>query len=67
MIVLAGISTEPIGRSVTADDILQAISATRDAVDGYWFNIPKPSEYSPIAKAFRPDLAAEVLRRLAGP
>ena len=67
VIVLAGISTEPIGRSVTADDILQAISATRDAVDGYWFNIPKPSEYSPIAKAFRPDLAAEVLRRLAGP
>jgi hypothetical protein len=67
VIVLAGISTEPIGRSVTADDIVLAISATRDVVDGYWFNIPKPSEYSPVAKAFRPDIAVDVLRRLARP
>ena len=67
VVVLAGISTEPIGRSVTAEDIVQAISATRDVVDGYWFNIPKPSDYSPVAKAFRPDIAVDVLRRLAGP
>ena len=67
VIVLAGISTEPIGRSVTADDILRAISATRGIVDGYWFNIPQPSEYSPNAKEFRPDIAVDVLRRLAEP
>jgi hypothetical protein len=66
VLVLAGVSTEPIGRSVSADDILRAIAATRDVVDGYWFNIPQPSEYSPAAKAFRPEIAVEVLRRLAG-
>ena len=64
IVVLAGISTEPIGRRVTADDILAAIGATRDVVDGYWFNIPEPSEYSPRATAFRPDIAVEVLRTL---
>jgi len=66
VIVLAGVSTEPIGRSVTADDILRAIAATRDVVDGYWINIPQSSEYSPVAKEFRPDIAVEVLRRLSG-
>ena len=66
VVVLAGISTEPIGQQVTPDDILRAIAATRDVVDGYWFNIPEPSEYSPLATAFRPDIAINVLRRLAG-
>jgi hypothetical protein len=66
VIVLAGISTQPNGQDVTADDILRAITATHDAVDGYWFNIPRPSEYCPRCTAFRPDIAIEVLRRLAG-
>src|SRR5262245_48065638 len=43
VVVLAGISTQPSGQQVTADDILRAIAATRDIVDGYWFNIPAPS------------------------
>ena len=63
--MLAGISTQPIGQQVTADDILGAIAATRDVVDGYWFNIPQPSQYSPRATEFRPDIAIDVLRRLA--
>lgn len=66
VVVLAGISTQPSGQTVTADDILRAICATRDIVDGYWFNIPKPSEYSPAVTEFRPDIAGEVLRRLGG-
>ena len=66
VVVLAGISTEPIGQQVTADDILRAVAATRDVVDGYWLNIPEPSEYSPLATKFRPDIAIDVLRRLAG-
>jgi hypothetical protein len=66
VVVLAGISTQPIGQQVTADDILRAIAATRDVVDGYWFNIPQPSEYSPLATEFRPDIAIDVLRHLAG-
>jgi len=65
VLVLAGVSTEPIGQQATADDILNAIAATRDVVDGYWFNIPQPSDYSPAAKEFRPDIAVEVLRRLS--
>jgi len=66
VVVLAGVSTQPFGPRVTADDIFRAIAATRDVVDGYWFNIPKPSEYSPHATEFRPHIAIDVLRRLAG-
>lgn len=62
--VLAGISTNPSGQSVTAGDILGAIDATRSAVDGYWFNIPHPSEYCPRCNDFRPDIAIEVFKRL---
>jgi hypothetical protein len=64
VIVLAGISTNPSGQRVTADHILGAIAATRDSVDGYWFNIPQPSDYCPRCSEFRPDIATEVLRRL---
>ena len=65
VMVLAGVSTQPGGQQVTADDIVRAIGATRDVVDGYWFNIPEPSEYSPKITEFRPDIAVDVLRRLA--
>jgi hypothetical protein len=67
VIVLAGVSTQPSGQHVTASDILRAIDATRDFVDGYWFNIPEPSEYSPAVTEFRPDIAVDVLRQLARP
>lgn len=67
VIVLAGLSTEPIGKSVTAEELLKAIAATRAFVDGYWMNIPEPSEYSPAAKQFRPDIAVEVLRQITVP
>jgi len=65
VLVLAGISTNPSGQRVTADDILRAIAATRDSVDGYWLNIPQPSEYCPRCNDFRPDIAIDVLHRLA--
>ena len=64
VIVLAGVSTQPGGRETSADAILRAIQATRDVVDGYWFNIPEPGEMSPNVRAFRPDIALDVLRRL---
>jgi hypothetical protein len=62
VLVLAGISTNPSGRNVSADQIVRAIDATRGVVDGYWFNVPAPSDYCPQCNAFRPDLALEVLR-----
>jgi hypothetical protein len=65
VLVFAGVSTNPNGQRVTADDILRAIAATRDGVDGYWLNIPRPSEYCPGCTEFRPDTAIDVLRRLA--
>jgi hypothetical protein len=65
VLVLAGVSTQPSGQHVTADDILRAIDATSEFVDGYWFNIPEPSEYSPAVTEFRPDIAVDVLRQLA--
>jgi len=65
VVVLAGISTNPIGRHVITDDILRAIAATRDIVDGYWLNIPTRNEYSPGITEYRPDIAIEVLHRLA--
>jgi len=64
VLVLAGISTQPSGQQVMADDILRAVAVTRDIVDGYWFNIPRPSEYCPRCTEFRPDIAIDVLRRL---
>lgn len=64
VMILAGISTNPSGQRVTADDILHAIDATRDNVDGYWFNIPQPSAYSPNCNDFRPDIAIDVFDRL---
>ena len=64
VVVLAGISTNPSGQRVTADDILNAITSTRSYVDGYWFNIPKPSAYCPGCNDFRPDLAIQVFQRL---
>jgi hypothetical protein len=66
VVVLAGISTNPNGQHVTADDILRAIAATRDVVDGYWCNIPQPGVHCPHCNDFRPDIAIEVLRSLAG-
>ena len=65
VILLAGVSTQPNGQYVTANDILRAIDATRNFVDGYWLNIPGPSEYSPRVTEFRPDIAVDVLRGLA--
>jgi hypothetical protein len=67
VLAFAGISTNPSGQRVQADDLLRAIAATRDSVDGYWFNIPLPSEYCPRCNDFRPDIAIEVIRRLAAP
>jgi len=64
VIVLAGNSTQPSGQTVTADDLVRAIEATRPYVDGYWLNVPAPSPYCPRCSEFRPDIAIEVLHRI---
>jgi hypothetical protein len=64
--VIAGISTNPIGRRVVVDDLVRAIDATRAVVDGYWMNIPTQNDYSPDINEYRPDIAIEVIRRVGG-
>jgi hypothetical protein len=64
--VIAGISTNPLGRRVVVDHLVRAVMATRDFVDGYWMNIPTRNEYSPDVNEYRPDIAIEVIRRVGG-
>jgi hypothetical protein len=64
ILVFAGISTNPSGHKVTADQIVAAIRATRDVVDGYWFNVPQKNPTCPNCNDFRPDIAIDVLKQL---
>jgi len=64
VVVLAGISTNPSGQRVTAEQIVAAIRATRASVDGYWFNVPAPGPYCPRCNDFRPDIAIDVFSAL---
>ena len=64
VLVFAGISTNPAGHQVTAEQIYGAIHATRNIVDGYWFNIPQQGPSCPRCNDFRPDMALDVLRML---
>jgi hypothetical protein len=62
--VLAGISTGPSGVTTTAAQILAAVRATQDTVDGYWLNIPRRSPECPNCTAARPDIAVAFLQSL---
>ena len=64
VLVLAGISTNPNGQRVTAEEVHRAIVSTQPYVDGYWFNVPSRNEYCPGCTDFRPDIAIDVLRML---
>ena len=65
VLVLAGVSTNPSGQAVTADQVLAAIEQTKGAVDGYWMNVPSPGAYCPGCTEFRPDMAIQVLKKLS--
>jgi hypothetical protein len=64
IVFLAGLSTSPSGRMVTAADLLQAVASTRSFVAGYWLNIPSKSEYCEACEEARPAVAAVFLREL---
>ena len=49
---------------MTAEQIVNAIVATRSMVDGYWFNVPQAGPSCPRCTDFRPDIAIRVLRML---
>ena len=64
IVFLAGLSTGPSGRMVTAADLVQAVDRTKSLVAGYWLNIPAKSEYCEACDTARPEIAAAFLRQL---
>lgn len=64
IVFLAGLSTGPSGRAVTARQLYNAVAATRQNVAGYWLNIPQQSGYCEKCSEARPDVAIGMLQRL---
>lgn len=62
--VLAGISTNPAGASVTSAQVFASVSAVLTAVNGYWINIPAASPSCPSCGAPQPAVADGVLQDL---
>jgi hypothetical protein len=63
VIILAGLSTNPTGQRVTADQLLTAAESVSDVVDGYWLNIPGKSPYCPTCGQPAGDVGAEFLQK----
>jgi len=62
--VIAGLSTNPDGRVVTASELLQDVQLTSSVVSGYWLNIPGTSVACPSCGAPQPQIAVELLDAL---
>jgi hypothetical protein len=62
--VIAGISTNPNGAAVTADEIDRAARAVRANVDGYWMNDPASSTACPTCTGPYPQIALPALSGL---
>jgi len=62
VIVIAGLSTNPPGAAVTAQQLTAAIQATRGVVSGYWLNIPGSGPRCPMCHAPRPDIGRKAIR-----
>ncbi|HEV7207121.1 MAG TPA: glycosyltransferase family 2 protein [Mycobacteriales bacterium] len=61
VVLLAGLSTNPPGATVTAAMLRDAIAATHATVSGYWMNIPGRGPQCPNCNQQRPDLAVATL------
>jgi isochorismate synthase EntC len=64
VIVLAGLSTNPTGHQVTADQLYEVIMATQKDVSGYWLNVPGQSLFCPSCVAPQPQVGIELLEEL---
>ena len=64
VVVLAGLSTGPGGKSVTPQDLYQAYLSTRSVVSGYWLNIPGKGPLCPTCSDPRPDIALDFLKMI---
>jgi hypothetical protein len=65
VIVLAGLSTNPPGAPVSAQQLTAAIRATSGIVAGYWLNIPGRGARCPTCNAPRPDIGRQTLREIS--
>jgi hypothetical protein len=64
IVFLAGLSTNPSGRAVTAAGLVEAVARTRAQVAGYWLNIPANSAFCEACGKSHPEVAAGLLRQL---
>lgn len=64
VVVLAGISTNPMGKLVSGKEVFEAVQAVRSSVDGFWLNIPAGGKFCPNCGAPQPKVAVDMLQRL---
>lgn len=64
IVVLAGISTNPTGQHVTAEELFKAVQSVRGVVDGFWLNIPAGGKYCPTCGAPQPQVAVKLLEMM---
>lgn len=64
IIVLAGISTNPTGQHVTAEELFKAVQSVRGVVDGFWLNIPAGGKYCPTCGTPQPQVAVKLLEMM---
>jgi hypothetical protein len=60
---MLGIGTNPAGRTVSPQDLLNAFEATRGSVAGYWLNIPGTGR-CPSCGTPQPQVAVQFLQML---
>ena len=63
--VLDGISTNPMGKRVSSQQVFQAVQSVKSVVDGFWLNIPQAGKYCPTCGEAQPQVAKE-LRQMLG-
>jgi hypothetical protein len=64
--VLAGLSTNPAGRTIGAAALARDAESVRGVVDGYWLNIPSSGTACPTCGTARPQVAVLWLEQLLG-
>lgn len=64
VVVVAGISTNPNGVQVSAQQLNDAYNAAKDVVDGYWLQIPGQSTVCPDCGSSQPQNAYHLLQQL---
>jgi len=65
IIILAGLSTNPMGQKVIGDDLYNAYLATKSIVSGYWLNVPEGGSACPSCGVAQPKVAIDFLKRLS--